>query len=118
MLCELGEPHGSLFSWLESQLHEHGPQPWGALREGLRDHPAEPLALKLMSGEAWQVDDNNNESEQELRGLLDRMLIERLKEQETEAIEASRTEPAALQRYRALQSRRRALEASMANTLA
>lgn len=118
MLCELPEPHGSLFSWIESQLHEHGPQPWGALREGLRAHPSEALALKLMSGEAWQSSDNIVENEQELRGLLDRMLIERLKEQETEAIGASRTEPAALQRYRALQIRRRALEAALTNTLA
>ena len=31
---ELPAPHGPLFVWLESQLHEHGPQPWAALRSG------------------------------------------------------------------------------------
>jgi DNA primase len=36
MLAHLPEPHGPVFAWLESQLHEHGPQPWAALREALR----------------------------------------------------------------------------------
>jgi DNA primase len=36
MLAHLPEPHGAVFAWLESQLHEHGPQPWAALREALR----------------------------------------------------------------------------------
>ena len=32
LLNALPAPHGPLFAWLESQLHEHGPQPWAALR--------------------------------------------------------------------------------------
>ena len=36
LLAHLPEPHGPVFAWLESQLHEHGPQPWAALREALR----------------------------------------------------------------------------------
>ena len=31
LLCQLPAPHGPLFTWLEGQLHEHGPQPWVAL---------------------------------------------------------------------------------------
>jgi DNA primase len=42
MLAHLPAPHGPVFAWLEAQLHEHGPQPWAALREALRgnDHEA------------------------------------------------------------------------------
>ena len=36
MLAHLPAPHGPVFAWLEAQLHEHGPQPWAALREALR----------------------------------------------------------------------------------
>ena len=38
LLLGLPAPHGPLFGWLESQLHEHGPQSWAVLREGLRGH--------------------------------------------------------------------------------
>jgi DNA primase len=39
LLCELPDPHGEAFKWLEQQLHEHGPVPWAALFEALADHP-------------------------------------------------------------------------------
>jgi DNA primase len=122
LLCDLPAPHGSLFVWLESQLHEHGVQPWAALREGLRGHESEALAARLMAeiappaAEGEQQADAADESRgalAELRDLLDRMLVERLKAQETEAIAAAAIDPAALQRYRELQARRRALEASL-----
>ncbi|MBL8387988.1 MAG: DNA primase [Hydrogenophaga sp.] len=44
MLAHLPEPHGPVFAWLEAQLHEHGPQPWAALREALRGQPFEAYA--------------------------------------------------------------------------
>ena len=112
MLCQLPEPHGALFSWLETQLLENGPQSWGALREGLREKSFEAIALRLMSGDAWQHADSDDSS-LELRGLLDRLLIEQFKAKETEAIEAVPADPLALERYRALQLRRRALEARL-----
>ena len=118
LLCELPAPHGPLFIWLEGQLHEHGPQPWVALREGLRDHEAEALAVRLMADhEAGVTDDADavGESARELRNLLNRMLVEQLKAQETEAILASKADPSALQRYRELQVRRRALESATAS---
>jgi DNA primase len=125
LLCDLPAPHGSLFVWLESQLHEHGVQPWAALREGLREHEAEDLATRLMTEiaplapegeEPADAADESRDAMAELRDLLDRMLVERLKAQETEAIAAAQanpSDPAALQRYRELQARRRALEASL-----
>jgi len=110
LLCALPGSHGELLSWLEAQLHEHGPLPWAALREGLREHPAEALALKLTTGSDLAATDDHGEALAELRNLLKRMLIEQLKVEETEAIEASRSNPAALERYRELQNRRLALE--------
>lgn len=56
------------------------------------------------------ADTNAQPERDELRKLLDRMLVERLKAQETQAIEAASTDPSALSRYRELQSRRRQLE--------
>ncbi len=125
MLCELPAPHGPLFTWLDSQHQEHGSLPWGALREGLREHPSEALALKVMDT-GFEANPTTNEVEPdphalspqalaresaaELKALLTRLLIERLKAQETQAIASAQTDPTALERYRALQARRRALE--------
>jgi DNA primase len=112
LLCGLGAPHGPLFSWLERQLHEHGPQPWVALREGLQGHVSEGYALKLMAGHELGVPDDAVEATSELRHLLNRMLIEQLKIDETLAIEAAKADPTALQRYRELQARRLVLESA------
>ncbi|MEO8855926.1 MAG: DNA primase [Burkholderiaceae bacterium] len=111
MLCQLPAPHGPLFVWLERQVHEHGPQPWGALREGLRGHASEELAVRVM-GAQEMVGSEDDDGSQELRNLLRRMLVENIKAQETAAIEASRLDPTALQRYRELQARRRELESA------
>ena len=110
LLSSLQAPHGPLFSWLESQFHEHGPQLWVALREGLRGHESEDFALKLMTGYELGTADDAPEALSELRHLLNRMLIEQLKIDETLAIEASKADPTALQRYRELQARRLLLE--------
>ena len=77
LLCGLPAPHGPLFAWLDSQVHEHGPLAWGSLREALKGHPNEALALRLMeelpAGAASTAD-----TAAELRDLLDRMLVEQL----------------------------------------
>lgn len=126
LLCDLAPPHGPLFAWLYHQHHEHGSQPWGALREGLRGHESEDLAVRVMATAFVPVlDEDGNppkdaptpealahEAQMELRGMLNRMLIESLKAQETEAIEAAKHDPSALQRYRNLQMRRRQLESA------
>jgi DNA primase len=116
MLCELPAPYGPLFAWMESQLHEHGPQPWVALREGLREHEGEELAVRLMSGHEVGEEEEAGESAIELRNLLDRMLVERIKIQQTEAIAASKADPTALLLYRELQARRLKLESSLSQT--
>ncbi len=111
MLCQLPQPHGELFVWLEHELHERGAQPWGALREGLREHPSEDLAMRVMADAQLATVEDQQDSVQELRSLLQRMLVEHLKMQETLEIAASQTDPLALLRYRELQARRLALEA-------
>jgi len=113
LLCELPAPHGPLLAWLEAQLHEHGPLAWGALREELVGHESESLALRLMADPALvpsSTADAAREMGSELRDLLNRMLVERIKEQETLAIDAANTDPAALIRYRELHHRRLQLE--------
>jgi DNA primase len=112
LLCSLPAPHGPLFAWLESQLHEHGPIPWVALREGLQGHESEAFALKLMAGYELGADSDAAEELKELRHLVNRMLIEHLKAEETLAIEAAKLDPGALQRYRELQARRLLLESA------
>jgi len=113
LLCELPAPHGPLMAWLEAQLHEHGPLAWGALRDELRGHDAEDLALRLMADPtvvAGISGDAAGESAPELRDLLNRMLIDRIKEQETQAIADATSDPAALGRYRELYARRQQIE--------
>ena len=116
MLCDQLPPHGPLFSWLENQLHEHGAMHWGSLREALRGQEGEALALKLMAietGPAQAADANDEDGDHnpnELRQLLNRMLIERINLWMNQAIEASKADPGALQRYRDLQQRKAELE--------
>jgi len=112
LLCHLPPPHGDLFVWLEHELHERGVQPWGAIREGLRAHPAEELALRVMADPQLAAVDDQRDAVQELRNLLQRMLVEHLKGMETLEIQAAQTDPQALQRYRELQARRLALESA------
>ncbi|MBW7831642.1 MAG: DNA primase [Simplicispira suum] len=110
LLSAQDAPHGPLFAWIEAQFHEQGPLPWAVLRESLRGHSCEALAERVMTGAHAQTEGDTHELRLELRGLLNRMLAEQLRVQETEALAAASTDPAALQRYRALQARRVALE--------
>ena len=126
LLCELAPPHGNLFAWVDQQHHEHGSQTWGILREALRGSELEDLALRIMSTANAPLHDDQGqplpdtatpadvlrEAQQELRGIVNRLLIESLKTQETEAIQMATSDPTALQRYRELQARRLALESS------
>jgi DNA primase len=112
MLRQLPAPHGPLFLWLESQHHEQGPQPWAVLREGLRGTENEAYALQVMAGFEYGSDTDPAETLIELRLLLNRMLVEQLKAEETLAIDAAKSDPSALAHYRNLQARRRAIESA------
>jgi DNA primase len=112
MLCDLPGAHGALFTWLDSQLHEHGIQPWAALREGMRGLDFEALAERLMTvSEGGPILEGEEEQHladaaRELSSVLDFMLDDRLKAQQSEAIAAVGKDPKALERYKALEARR------------
>ena len=103
-------PHGPLFIWLEAQFHEHGPLAWAVLRESLRDHDCETLALKVMTGSHAQTEGALQELRLELRDLLNRMQIEDIKEQQKLLVLQVAQDPTALERYRALEQKRNALQ--------
>ncbi|EJE50014.1 DNA primase, catalytic core [Acidovorax sp. CF316] len=105
-LCALPAPHGPLFTWLEAQFHEHGPQAWAVLRESLRDHECEELGVKVMTGAHAQTEGELAELRLELRDLLNRMLIEDIKEQQKLLILQAAKDPTALERYRVLEQKR------------
>ena len=95
VLLELPAPHGPLFVWLESQLHEHGPQPWAALREGLRGHEFEKHAITQIA----QIPEGIESDWNEVRSILDQLLrLHRQREMSELALRAA-TDPAARQRY-------------------
>ncbi|MFT4240795.1 MAG: DNA primase [Acidovorax sp.] len=108
-LCARPAPHGPLFGWLEAQFHEHGPLPWAVLRESLRDHECEDLALKVMTGSHAQTEGDLRELRLELRDLLARMQVEDIQEQQKLLVLQVDQDPTALERYRALERRRQAL---------
>jgi DNA primase len=123
LLCELAPPHGPLFVWLDQQHHEHGNQPWGALREGLREHESEDLALRVMATafipllddegqpmpERLTPEAQKREAELELRGILNKILSDSLKSQMDEAVANAANDPTAMQRYQALFQRHKQL---------
>ena len=98
LLLELPEPHGPLFMWLESQLHEHGPQPWAALREGLRGHAHEHHAVTQLT----QMLEGVVSDWGEIRGILTQ--LQRLKRESeiTDLAARAPKEPAVLERLREL----------------
>ncbi|MDP3245961.1 MAG: DNA primase, partial [Polaromonas sp.] len=98
LLSELPAPHGPLFVWLESQLHEHGPQPWAALREGLREHPHEKHAIDQIAQlhEGIECDWN------EVRAILDQLLKLKRQQEMVDLLPRVLADPAARQRYEEL----------------
>ncbi len=109
LLCELPAPHGPLVAWLEAQLHEHGPLPWGALKESLVGHTQEAQALRLMA-DAPVPAEPASEFANELRDLLNRMLLEQIEKQKDQASADASSDPSAFARYRALDERWRQLK--------
>lgn len=115
-LGDLPAPHGALFTWLEAQWHEHGPLAWAVLRESLRGHACETLAVRVMTGSHAQTEGDLAELRLELRDLLNRLLIENIKAEQKLLIEQVTQDPTALERYRALEQRRTALLATPVKT--
>ena len=108
-LCALPSPHGPLFSWLEAQFHEQGPLPWAVLRESLREHECEALAVKVMTGSHAQTEGDLQELRLELRDLLNRMQVEDIEAEQKVLMLQAAQDPSALERYRVLEQKRKVL---------
>ncbi|MEP6589009.1 MAG: DNA primase, partial [Polaromonas sp.] len=98
LLLALPAPHGPLFSWIESQLHEHGAQPWAALRESLRGHPHEHHAVTQLA----QMLEGVTSDWGEIRGILTQLLHLQWKKEMADLATRAATDPVAYQRYREL----------------
>ena len=98
LLLALPAPHGPLLLWLESQLHEHGPQPWAALREGLRGHAHEHYAVAQLA----QIPEGVESDWDEMRAILRQLMDLRLDREKSDLAARAATDPAALQRLREL----------------
>jgi DNA primase len=79
LLAHLPAPHGPLFAWLEAQLHEHGPQPWAALREALRGHEHEVFGCSQV--EQVPPSDDPASEMSELTDVMNRLRRDALEEQ-------------------------------------
>ena len=100
LLCALPAPHGPLFAWLENQLHDHGPQPWAALREGLRGHPQEAHAVVQLS----QIPKGIEGDWTEVRNIMNQLVKLKRQEEMKELAARAANDPLALQRYKELAS--------------
>ena len=107
-LCAQPAPHGPLFAWLEAQFHEHGPQPWAVLRESLRGHECEAVAVKVMTGAHAQTEGDVAELRAELSDLLTRIQLEQIEKQRNLASAQND-----LNRFKELDTQWRALKAAL-----
>ena len=96
LLCELAAPHGPLFSWLDSQVHDHGPQPWAVLRDALQGHEFEAFAVSQL-GKVFPDIENDL---QELRQILALELKRRTDEEMTGLVARAGTDPAAYEQLK------------------
>ncbi len=124
MLCALPSPHGPLFAWLESQFHEQGALGWSALREHMLGQPFAEDAqrwvaqdrMNAVTGSEEAAPPDPQEARQELRRLLNMLMVDHLQQLKNEALaqHQSGEDPEALARYSSLDKRWRELKAAAA----
>ena len=108
MLCALPSPHGPLFSWIDSQHHEHGPLPWGTLSESLQGQPMAAFAKQIMGMPMAEV--NGAELRQELADVMRRLTLDQLEKEKDRLIQVMATEPGARERFSDIVQRWNALK--------
>ncbi|MDM7943945.1 MAG: DNA primase [Hydrogenophaga sp.] len=114
LLAHLPAPHGALFAWLEAQLHEHGPQPWAALREALRGHEHEAFGCTQV--EQVPPSDDPASEQSELTDVMNRLRRDALEEQASQlATRVAEGDAAALSDYKRVRDQLAALKTSAAN---
>ena len=100
LLCELAAPHGPLFGWLDSNVHEHGPQAWESLRTASQGHEFEAFLLDQVGKVLPDIEHDLSELSQIMQMERDRLLDEERKELSARAA----TDPAAYERLKLLWS--------------
>ncbi len=101
ILCDLPDPHGEAFRWLEQQLHEHGTLPWSALYESLTDHPLrEFIARVVMAAPAEVVFDQS-----ELDSILQELEKQAVSKELNAIAPHVGSDPALFERFKALNQR-------------
>ena len=110
LLAHLPAPHGPVFAWLEAQLHEHGAQPWAALREALRGQPFEGYVCAEVE-QATIAADSEAELE-ELAGVMDLLRRDELMRLSQALSVQAATDPVARERLREINERIKALQPS------
>lgn len=98
LLCELPAPHGALFAWLDSQHHDHGPQPWSALREALKGHAHEEFAVAEMAKLPPEIESDPAE----LARIVASEKQARRDEERKRLVDAAAHDPEAFNRLKAL----------------
>jgi len=106
LLHELPAAHGQLCAWLERRLVENGPEAWAVLASAVQESDLQDFARRLVPPDslADEIDFG------QLRNVLDRLWIDKLKAEETRLIAAAGHDPQALAAYRQVHERRRRLE--------
>ncbi|TWO72621.1 DNA primase [Caenimonas sedimenti] len=121
LLCELEAPLGDLFSWIDTQFHEHGGQPWAALQMGVQEQPFAELAQRLIDLDNMQPSSAAVIPEEEIGpGDLLRSMrgihLDAVAAQIAEADKLPRSDPAREERLRELSLRQKALMQLGGNT--
>jgi len=98
VLCELGAPHGPLFAWLDSQIHEHGEQPWDALKAAVQGQEHEAFLLDQVGRVLPDIEHDLDE----LRRILRMERDARRDEERKELSARAATDPAAYERLKQL----------------
>lgn len=98
LLVEMPAPYGPLFAWLDSQHHDHGPQPWEALREALQGHAHAEFAVAEMAKVPPEIEADPAE-------LSDILAKEKQRRRDVEMqrlAAAAPSDPEAFERYKAM----------------
>jgi DNA primase len=98
LLHELGGAHGPAVAWLERQLTEHGPQPWGELEKALSDETFAVEARAWVTTAAADEEQGFDDLTRVLRGLQ----IDRLNETAHQLVATGITNREGLEKLRAL----------------
>lgn len=112
LLAEQPAPYGPAFSLIEKQLHEHGSLGFSALVDELRQADAAPETAALLARLADLHELSADvDAEQELRIVVDRLLLQAIDEELRLLFESGDLSPDAQQRGRELVQRRAQLKA-------